>query len=743
MKTKTIFKTLALAMLMPAMLLTTACSNDDDVVNNAVNTENTINKGYALPVTVNVTRGDGATRASYNESTRKLEFSTGDKLFVYGSTTAAGSFAGALDYVSEGTFSGTIYTEKEWTGTADALFTAASAGENLTATLLPNGYDEGSNSFLSINNNSTTDIAYDDRLTVAYSKAFVASETAKATGVEQLSLERTSTYSSGFALAPLNAILNFTITGLEAGAKDVSLQLSVFDNTVTGSVTPNASGVATFAIGVSGGSKIKEGSNNLTVGTHNFTLPSSTTFAAGKIYNITRGPGKFTINSSGDQVYFSQGNLQATTTDGGTNWTWAFAEHQWDYVGNATATANTSINGNGTVSANGTVEFFCWSTASTYYGIHNSQNGNTYSGDFKDWGTLSISNGGGYTWRTLTSAEWKHIFNDRTSGATVNGKTDARYAHATINTDGTAVNGIILFPDGCNINSSSATWGTINGNSAWGTKCTKAQWSHLESLGCVFLPAAGSRHGSEVGYVGTLGCYWSATPTSGTYAYLVEFGSDYLNSTLDYWRDHGRSVRLVRDVAAPAPANKLLSAATAEDIGKVVCAAGHLHPAKTAVPSGCTAVGILGKVTATGQGLILALADAPSQSWNTINGWTSVDTYAGTTLKQLPAGALGSLTSYTKLGSVDVSNWCVAQKSDYEAIFINLGSAKHDSDGYTYDANVNAYITTGVGGTAISDTDVYWSTTEKDGSYIWAFSSGFWNLSGKSYNRKLWPVLGF
>ena len=89
---------------------------------------------------------------------------------------------------------------------------------------------------------------------------------------------------------------------------------------------------------------------------------------------------------------------------------------------------------------------------------------------------------------------------------------------------------------------------------------------------------------------------------------------------------------------------KLLSAATAEDIGKVVCADGHLHTAKTAVPAGCTAVGILGKVTETGCGLILALKDATSQTWNTINGWTSVTTYAGTTLKVLPdAAAHGSL----------------------------------------------------------------------------------------------------
>ena len=99
MKTKNIFQALALAMLMPAMLLTTACSNDDDAVNN---TENTANKGYALPVTVNVTRqGDEATtRATYDDETRKLSFSAGDKLFVDGKHATAGIFAGTLTWQS-------------------------------------------------------------------------------------------------------------------------------------------------------------------------------------------------------------------------------------------------------------------------------------------------------------------------------------------------------------------------------------------------------------------------------------------------------------------------------------------------------------------------------------------------------------------------------------------------------------------------------------------------------------------
>ena len=185
-----------------------------------------------------------------------------------------------------------------------------------------------------------------------------------------------------------------------------------------------------------------------------------------------------------------------------------------------------------------------------------------------------------------------------------------------------------------------------------------------------------------------------------------------------------------------------LSAVTADYIGSVVCSDGNVYPAKTAAPSGKTAVGILGKVTATGHGLILALKDAATkQTWSTINGWTSV-AYAGTTLKQLPDNAARSpLTSYTTLGSTAVSNWAVAQKSDYEAIFQNLGSTKkNDDDGYTFDGNVNAYITTGVGGDAIDDN--HWSATEYDNA-AWYFYSSYWYDLAKSSDLFVRPVLGF
>ncbi|MDT3361067.1 MAG: hypothetical protein LIR31_03640 [Bacteroidota bacterium] len=221
----------------------------------------------------------------------------------------------------------------------------------------------------------------------------------------------------------------------------------------------------------------------------------------------------------------------------------------------------------------------------------------------------------------------------------------------------------------------------------------------------------------------------SAKVTMGSKA-AISFGA---SQTLD-----GKVYNVKKSQAA---STRTLSSATMADYGMVVCAAGHLHTAKTAVPSGCTAVGILGKVTSTGHGLILALQDATSQTWNTINGWTSETTYASTALKLLPDNTArgANLTSYTTLGSTTVSNWAVAQKSDYEAIFANLGSTTGDKDGYTFDANVNAYITTGVGGTAISGG--HWSATATN---AWSFRNDYWHTTTeKTTSLSVRPVLAF
>ena len=253
--------------------------------------------------------------------------------------------------------------------------------------------------------------------------------------------------------------------------------------------------------------------------------------------------GFFTVGSEGKKVCFSKGNLQATYN--GTAWSWAFAANQWDYIGDAAG--NTKVTDSSPfIEGNGTVDLFGWSTSATTFGIHNSTIGSTYSGDFVDWGA-NIGTG----WRTLTKDEWTYLFETRSSASTVNGTSNARYTDATINTDGTSVNGMILFPDGITVANSEATsWGAINSDdSEWGTKCTTAQWAALAAKGCVFLPAAGDRSGKEMAAVNSDGRYWTSSPyTDVTLAYHVFFTANNLSLTSGFNRSTGCSVRLVRDL---------------------------------------------------------------------------------------------------------------------------------------------------------------------------------------------------
>ena len=274
MKTKNIFKALALAMLMPTMLLTTACSSDDDAIIN----ENNNQKGYALPITVNVTRqGDATTRATYNETTKELSFSTGDKLFVsfYDSNNSVGYVAGTLTWQSGGSFSGTLYTEHEYPGTALELIKDKS--DNMTVYLLPNGY-EGYNYF-----------KFSD-LNTYYATPGFSSENAfagsKATAVEQFSKESASSYSNGFALSPKNAIISFTITGFTDG-ETVTASLETGLMPISGTVKAGANGIATFAMGIDLAAAQPLTNYTLTVNGTKFGL-GERTFTAGHIYTVNR-----------------------------------------------------------------------------------------------------------------------------------------------------------------------------------------------------------------------------------------------------------------------------------------------------------------------------------------------------------------------------------------------------------------------------------------------------------------------
>ena len=255
--------------------------------------------------------------------------------------------------------------------------------------------------------------------------------------------------------------------------------------------------------------------------------------------------GKFTINENGDQIYFSQGNLQYQAS---TN-TWKFAENQYDYIGSANSNISSTYAG--------WIDMFGWGTSGYNHGANCYQPWSTsidYSdyyayGDYQynlydqtgqaDWGYNPISNGGNQTnqWRKLTQSEWNYVFNTRSTASGI------RYAKANVNN----VNGVILLPDDW----SSSTYSLSNTNSSGASfssnTLTASEWSTLEQAGSVFLPAAGYRNGTSVYGVGSYGEYWSASWSGFDSACYVGFFDLLLSIYFDY-RCYGRSVRLVRVV---------------------------------------------------------------------------------------------------------------------------------------------------------------------------------------------------
>jgi hypothetical protein len=273
--------------------------------------------------------------------------------------------------------------------------------------------------------------------------------------------------------------------------------------------------------------------------------------------------GKFTINSNGDQVYFSQGNLQYI---GSANVPyWKFAENQWDYLGTSTGQNSDDPNVDRDLFGFGTSG---WNNGNLYYqpydtyepedhGDINDGYGpidgtNEYSYSLTgvyanaDWGVYNaISNGGNMPgiWRTLTFIEWSYVCYNRTTLSGI------RFANAVVN----GISGIILVPDDWStsvyeLNEANEFEGQYESNTI-----TLEDWVDLETNGAVFLPAAGERNGTKVRSVGYWGQYWTSTCDS-EIATCVLFWNypdfeDQVGPYIDgaYCCD-GLSVRLVQDV---------------------------------------------------------------------------------------------------------------------------------------------------------------------------------------------------
>ena len=279
--------------------------------------------------------------------------------------------------------------------------------------------------------------------------------------------------------------------------------------------------------------------------------------------------GLFTINSSGDKVRFSQGNLRylsTQTVNNGTG-TWSFAPHQYSIIGNAENNTHPTV-----PEVNKSMDLFCWGAT----GIVDMQSGdpvypdvnpenttcyyytgnNTLSGIY-EWGNVAISNttltnSGSEKWHTLTSDEWAYLFRDNT-----------KYGPATV----AECAGVVLLPDSFsdpNKNGGSGAFvsaSQISDATGYNDNVYSAEnWKAMEYAGAVFLPAGGSFLGGNFNYYlsGDTGYYWTSTPntTGNTKAYYFAIlrtvcdvrSGDTNSGDSGVYRSSRLSVRLVRSV---------------------------------------------------------------------------------------------------------------------------------------------------------------------------------------------------
>ena len=238
---------------------------------------------------------------------------------------------------------------------------------------------------------------------------------------------------------------------------------------------------------------------------------------------MTKKAGIFSVSSS-KKVNFSYGNLQYHPA----NNKWRFAESQLDYIGDANSNISSSYNG--------WLDLFGWSTGATNFGVSTSNSSSDYSGSFIDWGINKIGNDAPNTWHTLTKDEWEYLLNTRTNATSLKGV-------AQVN----GVNGLILLPDNWSCPSGVTFKSGFHNIYAAYQTFTAEQWSKLESVGAIFLPAAGGRNGSKMSFLQHFGNYWSASEDSRTWAYFLRFSprEAYMSSTT---LNTGQSVRLIKDL---------------------------------------------------------------------------------------------------------------------------------------------------------------------------------------------------
>ena len=218
------------------------------------------------------------------------------------------------------------------------------------------------------------------------------------------------------------------------------------------------------------------------------------------------------------KVFFSQGNLQYKIP---TN-IWRFADNQYDYI------RDNSIDPSDPWYT-GIIDMFRWGTGDNPI--------NQINGEFIDWGSNIISNGGNAVlWRTLSIEEWNYVINIR------NTQSGMRFAKAQVN----ELYGLILLPDNWTANIYNLNHTNESGAEFTSNVISASDWGAFEDKGAVFLPAKCIGVDYEV-FVGEMGAYWSSSYVNEKANYVI-ITMDGINVE-DVYSDIGVFyVRLVQDV---------------------------------------------------------------------------------------------------------------------------------------------------------------------------------------------------
>lgn len=239
-------------------------------------------------------------------------------------------------------------------------------------------------------------------------------------------------------------------------------------------------------------------------------------------------PGVFRV-AEDRKVRFSKGNLRYTVDSK----KWSFYDKQYNC-------------GPLDIVDDKDISLFTWGYNATKsilpYG-NNHDNVRRTTGDLEqaeDWGCTI---GDGYTWRTLTNAEWQYLFKTRPDAK-------QKYCLATVN----GVYGLIILPDvfiDPMTNGGSGAFRPFT-STGWNRNVyTGGDWDAMEYAGAVFLPHAGMREGEETWTQASY--YWSSSAYPDQYsdnAYVINFW-EYGCLTEEYQgRRCGCSVRLVTDTDA-------------------------------------------------------------------------------------------------------------------------------------------------------------------------------------------------